>query len=252
MVRRTFAPDEINAMQAAAAPAPDFILSAVNNVTAADDPIVRLARLALVGELSPGIAHEINNPLFAVLGLVEFLLADAEPGTKAHERLQLVQSTGLEIKDIVRSLVDFARARGDLERAPLDDAAARAAELAHRTSLAKSVELVVRYPDEPVRTRARRSDLEHALLGLLIRALQAAGEPGRVTLDVTHSGDWAVAYVRHTGRALAVDAIEDAESLDTEQLPLAAAARIARAYGGDLTVSTEGGEQVFALYVPAG
>jgi len=50
--------------------------------------------------------HEINNPLFAILGLTEFLLRDVEPGSKSHERLLLIQQSGLEIKEIVKTLRD--------------------------------------------------------------------------------------------------------------------------------------------------
>lgn len=242
-------PDDVTAMQSHAAPALDSTLTAVNPVAETDD-VVRLARLALVGELSPGVAHEINNPLFAVLGLVEFLLMDAEPGTKARERLELVQTTGLEIKEIVRALVDFSRARGDVESATLDEAAARAADLARRTSLAKSVELTVRFEDETVTTRARRSDLEQALLGLIVRTMQAAGEPGSVTVDVSRTEGWAVARIRHGGGPIPVTGLDADEELDAHQLPLAAAARIARAYGGDVTAALDGGTQVFTLYVP--
>jgi signal transduction histidine kinase len=53
-------------------------------------------------------AHDINNAAFAILGLTEFLLADAEAGTKTHERLLLIQQSGLEIKEIVKELRDGA------------------------------------------------------------------------------------------------------------------------------------------------
>jgi C4-dicarboxylate-specific signal transduction histidine kinase len=237
-------------MHAAAAFGHHTRLPAVNDSPAADDPLVRLARLALIGELAPGLAHEINNPLFAVLGLVEFLLLEAEPGTKAHERLELVQSTGMEIKDIVRGLVDFARVRGDVENAALDEAAARAADLARRTSLAKSVELVVHYPSESVPTAARRSDLEQALLGLVVRSMQAAGEPGTVTLEVSASDGQAVAVVRHSGRAIAADALAGEETIDPAKLPLAAAARLAAGYGGTLTASFDADGQTFRFSIP--
>ena len=74
-----------------------------------DQQLVQSGKLAAIGELAAGVAHEINNPLFAILGLTEFLLKEAEPGSKAHQRLVLIQQTGLEIKEIVRALLDFAR-----------------------------------------------------------------------------------------------------------------------------------------------
>ena len=241
-------PDELMTMHPVAASGLGSIVPLVNDSPTEDDPLVRLGRLALVGELSPGIAHEINNPLFAVLGLIEFLLIDVEAGSKAHQRLELVQATGLEIKDIVRSLVDFARARGDVDNAALDDAAARAAELARRTSLAKAVELTVEFPDAPLVTTARRSDLEQALLALLVRSMTAAGEPGRVAVELARDGADAVATVHHTGAPLELDV--SGATLEPQQLVLAAAGRIARAYGGDLTATATSDGQTFTFRVP--
>jgi signal transduction histidine kinase len=51
-------------------------------------------------------AHDINNPLFAILALTEFLLRDAEPGSKTHQRLLLIQQNGREIKEIVKALAE--------------------------------------------------------------------------------------------------------------------------------------------------
>ena len=54
--------------------------------------------------------HRLNNPLFAILGHVEFALRDAEPGSATEERMRIIQRTGLEIKDILRGLLESARA----------------------------------------------------------------------------------------------------------------------------------------------
>ena len=48
-----------------------------------EQQLIQSGKLASIGELAAGVAHEINNPLFAILGLTEFLLEDAEPGSKA-------------------------------------------------------------------------------------------------------------------------------------------------------------------------
>jgi signal transduction histidine kinase len=49
------------------------------------------------------LAHEINNPLFAILGLTELLLAEVENGSRMQERLELIHDSALEIKEIVRT-----------------------------------------------------------------------------------------------------------------------------------------------------
>ncbi|HET7138379.1 MAG TPA: histidine kinase dimerization/phospho-acceptor domain-containing protein [Gaiellaceae bacterium] len=49
------------------------------------------------------LAHEINNPLFAILGLTELLLAEVEKGSRMQERLELIHDSALEIKEIVRT-----------------------------------------------------------------------------------------------------------------------------------------------------
>ena len=56
-----------------------------------------------------GLVHRLNNPLFAILGHVEFALRDAEPGSATEERMRIIQRTGLEIKDILRGLLESAR-----------------------------------------------------------------------------------------------------------------------------------------------
>ena len=55
--------------------------------TSEPEALLEAGRLTGLGELVRGFAHEINNPLFGMLGLVELLMREIEPGTKAHERL---------------------------------------------------------------------------------------------------------------------------------------------------------------------
>jgi signal transduction histidine kinase len=55
------------------------------------------------------LVHQINNPLFAILGHVEFALRDAEPGSATEERMRIIQRTGLEIKEILRGLLEQSR-----------------------------------------------------------------------------------------------------------------------------------------------
>ena len=162
---------EMSEQAAAALPLPE-------PSTSEREALLEAGRLTGLGELVRGFAHEVNNPLFGMLGLVELLLREIEPGTKAHERLSLVQQSGLEIKRITHSLLGFTQGdSGEIEVVSLQDVAAKAVELVRCTSAGKSVELRENYPE---RALARSRKLAPPRPGLSQPARQrSAGPAGR-------------------------------------------------------------------------
>ena len=83
--------------------------------------LVQSAKLAAVGELAAGIAHEINNPLTTIIGLASLLLESSESSAdhEFHEDLQMVNEEARRARDIVRNLLNFARAEPP-KRQPTD------------------------------------------------------------------------------------------------------------------------------------
>jgi len=223
--------------------------------------LIQSGKLASIGELAAGVAHEINNPLFAILGLVEFLLLDAEPDTKAHERLALIQETALEIKEIVRALLDFARERSDeLSLISLNDVAAQTVELMRRTSAAKQVEIVEIIGDEDVPVEATANQLKQIFVNLISNAKQALKEAGgTITVEVGRDGDCAWAEVRDDGPGMPehVSARIFEPFFTTRRdsggtgLGLSVSLGIAESHGGSLVVDeNEGGGATFRLQLP--
>ena len=222
--------------------------------------LVQGARLAAIGELAPGVAHQINNPLFAVLGLVELLLRDAEPGSAAEERLRLVHDSGLEIKAVVRSLVELAREDADERRLlPLEPVVLQAVNLVRRTSASKGVELVERYEADGVLVHASPSQITQVFLSLLTNARQAMRDSGSVTIDVRREGAEAVATVADTGPGIAAELqpriFEPFFTTKPESggtgLGVSVSRLIAEAHGGSLTVdSRPRGGAAFTLRLP--
>jgi two-component system C4-dicarboxylate transport sensor histidine kinase DctB len=160
--------------------------------TAADarlDPdLVETGRLLALGRLTPGALHELANPLLALGGTLELLLADAGAGARTHERLQLVKDTADEIARLVRLLQGLSRER-----------LAPAAPLDLRAFVAESVELVRRLAairDARVETVlaeagsvvARPVELRQVVVTLVHNALQHPPANGLVRVELARRG----------------------------------------------------------------
>jgi signal transduction histidine kinase len=212
-----------------------------------DERLVQNGRLAAVGELAAGVAHEVNNPLFAILGLTEFLTKDVEPGSKAAERLELIRRSGEEIKEIVRALLDFARENPEERQVvPIEDVVRQALTLVSRTNAHKGVELVQTYCEEDALVWASPNQLKQVLLNLITNARQAMPDGGTVSVDVRSDTGEAVVTVADDGPGIPPDLTGRIfEPFFTTKgagsgtgLGLSVSLGIAQAHGGTLVLDT--------------
>ena len=138
--------------------------------------------LITLGRLTRGALHELSNPLVALLGSAELALADAEPGTKLHDRIALTQRTGAEVVEIVRALQAFIRLQSEPPRElSVGAAAADAVALVTRVLPTHDVELSAR---GDATTVAGPGELRRRLVELLVAALDAGGDSGTIELVV--------------------------------------------------------------------
>ena len=155
----------------------------------ASNHLVRSARLASVGTLASGIAHEVGNPLSAIIGFVDLARKRLERGESDPELLEAIHTEAHRIDRIVRSLLNYARPRDEVAE-PFDarTVMARVRDLLEAQGRFDRVEVAWTADDDipPVLMDPHR--LEQVLVNLLLNALDALeGHPNpkievRITL----------------------------------------------------------------------
>jgi C4-dicarboxylate-specific signal transduction histidine kinase len=165
--------------------------------------VIRQERLAAVGQLVSGVAHEINNPLQAILGFAELLQMQANVPDDAKHDLMLIQKESARACGIIRNLALFARQQtGDAEPVALADVIASVAELRQRRLESEDIELRVEDASRQ-HVLAVLTELQQVVLNFVVNAEQAivmSGRcPGRVTIRTRDEGDRVILEVEDTG-----------------------------------------------------
>lgn len=184
--------------------------TATRELRTAQDGLVRSEKLASVGRLAAGVAHEIGNPLAAILGFVELLRAGELEPAEEREFLSRIFAETNRIHRIIRDLLDFSRQSSDAEGAAVE------ASCDLREVVADAVRLVAPQKDlrlvtieqhlhddaRPVRGAAHR--LTQVVLNLLLNAADAVDGEGTIVLTVMPGeGDVVTLVVEDTGPGIA-------------------------------------------------
>jgi signal transduction histidine kinase len=170
----------------------------------AENRLVQAAKLAAVGEMAAGIAHELNNPLTSVTGFAELALDALPEDHETRKDLELVMREAVRARDVVRRLLDFAR-QSESSRARIsmneviEDVAALTRHLIHTSGVELKLELEESLPWISVDA----NQMKQVLLNLVHNALQAMPSGGEMivsTQSAYRAGrDWVRVSVLDTG-----------------------------------------------------
>jgi signal transduction histidine kinase len=170
----------------------------------AENRLVQAAKLAAVGEMAAGIAHELNNPLTSVTGFAELALDDIPEDSETRKDLEIVMREAVRARDVVRRLLDFAR-QSESERARaslnevVDDVVALTRHLIRTSGVTLKLDLEKNLPWVLVDV----NQMKQVLLNLIHNALQAMPAGGEMII-ATESAyrdarDWIIVSVCDTG-----------------------------------------------------
>jgi len=176
--------------------------------------IYQSEKLAAVGQLAAGVAHEINNPLTGVLTYASFLLKRAEDKPEFKEDLDVIVRETKRCRQIVRGLLDFARQMPPEKQAcDLVEIVERAVQIVQVQLAARRVELRKQLRADLPQVHVDANQIQQVLVNLLLNASDAIGDGGgAITLgaDLAPQEDGAgdrarqiEVWVRDTGSGIA-------------------------------------------------
>ncbi len=160
-------------------------------------------KMAAVGTLAAGVAHEVNNPLGGILTCIENLRADPDDVDMRERYLGMITDGLKRIGRTVANLLDFSRPR-ELQAEPtsINHNLRHVSELVEYQALKVGVEVVMDLdPHEPT-VLADHYQMEQLFLNLILNALQAMPEGGTLTLGTHCRGDSVIAEIRDTGEGI--------------------------------------------------
>jgi len=170
----------------------------------AENRLIQAAKLAAIGEMAAGIAHELNNPLTSVTGFSELVMENLPKDTEAYRDLTLVLKEAHRARDVVRRLLDFSR-QSESTRANtslnevVEDVVALSRHLIYTSGIELTLEL---QPDLPWASMDS-NQIKQVLLNLVHNALQAMPDGGNMEIKSEAASrnerDWVVVSVRDTG-----------------------------------------------------
>jgi two-component system, NtrC family, sensor kinase len=243
--------------------------SDVTELSEMQEQLSRSRRLATVGQLAAGVAHEINNPLAAITTCAEATLRDlrasADTSVLADSRewtfyLEEIIRQALRCKAITRGLLDLSRQRRPVRTTcDINALVAQSARVAQQRAQYEAINVSVGLDENVGEVATDANMVRQVLDNLLSNALDAVGSEGQITVQTMREGERVAIEIADTGHGIAPELlVRIFDPFFTTKDPgkgsglgLAICYTLAEALGGALTVeSKQNAGSRFRLWLP--
>lgn len=218
-------------------------------------------KLAAIGQLAAGVAHEINNPLTAIIANAQILHRELPPESDLQESIDLIARAGARATQVVRNLLDFARKEDyHLGLTDINETLRRALELLQHEVLSRGV--VIEFKPDPSLPPilASHDHLQSVWLNLILNAVDSLDKtPGKIKVSARRIGNEIHVSVADNGKGITPERLTRIfEPFYTTKEPgrgtglgLSVCHRIIKQHGGQIRVESQiGVGSEFTIILP--
>ena len=217
-------------------------------------------KLASIGRLSAGVAHEINNPLTTILTTAMLIQEDIDPKNPMYEELETITNETLRCRKIVASLLDFARQTTPAKKHyNINDIITECIRLTRKQAEFKDVQILKVLSEKVPELLLDKEQIQQALINLILNASDATDPGGKIIVSTAFlpGNQFVNITVSDTGKGIAAEVVDKIfEPFFTTReigtgLGLAITHGIIGRHGGDIRVQSQPGQgTTFTIRLP--
>lgn len=239
-----------------------FVVKDISQRKAMQQQLLQADKLASIGQLAAGVAHEINNPLGIILGYTQLLIREEPEGTERREDLKTIEKHTRTCKTIVEDLLSFAR-RSHTKKEPtsLHEIIEEVLSVVRHNLELRRIRVDVRFDPEVRAVVVDKDKMRQVFMNLIMNAQQAIGKDGRISIGT---------FLDDDGKHVRVSVSDTGVGIDPRHLPrifdpffttkstgegtglgLSVSYGIVKDHGGEILVESEPGKgSVFTVLLP--
>jgi two-component system NtrC family sensor kinase len=178
------------------------ILKVHQELEATHHQLVQAEKIASLGRMAAGVAHEINNPLAGILIYAELMARELEPDSPVRENVEVIISQTMRCQQIVNRLLDFSRqSLGQKKLLDINEIIRRCVDLVRHQAFFHNIEIIQQLTPELPQIIGDAGQLQQVFTNLLLNAADAMSGTGTITISSgpTWSADGVVLRFSDTG-----------------------------------------------------
>jgi len=235
-----------------------LLMQDISELRKLEGELRRNERLAALGKMAAGVAHELRNPLSSIKGLALLLKGKVDGDAQGKETADILVQEVERLNRSISELLDYARpGQLQLSEVKLSDVLNKAIGLVAVDAEAMAIHLVVDLPDSGDLINVDEDKINQVFLNLLLNAIQAMPDGGELTITMEPETDGVGCEISDSGVGVAAENLPKVfdpyftTKSDGTGLGLALSAKIVEEHGGSIEMSSREGEgSTVTLFLP--